>query len=296
MSFNLERPRDLEEALSLMSCADERKRVLAGGTDLIPRLRNRSMHPQTIIDLSLLKRELSFISLDEGTLRIGALTTHDDISSSDVIKNSVPVLAQACKVVGSPQIRNRGTVGGNIANASPVGDAATALLALEARLQLVSEGSARDVKLEEFLVGPGKTTLASNEIISEIIIPSCLISSKGSFKKLGNRNALIIAIASVATTVDCRGKCRIAFGALAPRPVRASALEKALNEERIRDWNRLRNSIWPSVKPISDVRASAEYRKQMAVNLAYMSLVELGVLEYDKDMARTVFFHGENGK
>lgn len=277
--FEVRRPGTLAEAMNFLKDADEQIQVIAGGTDLIPRLKKGLHPPKTILDLSLLKPELSYIRLEGNNLCIGALTTHDEVCRSELVKETVPVLAQACRVVGCQQIRNRGTLGGNIANASPAGDTLPPLLTLDSGVKLVSSRGIRAMPLEEFFLAPGKTRLERDEIISEVYIPASSLKSRGTFKKLGIRNALTISVASVAVTIDPEGKWRIAYGALAPRPVRARELERAINEERVREWGELQEFVHTVVQPISDVRASADYRREMAVNLTYMSLFELNLVK-----------------
>jgi CO/xanthine dehydrogenase FAD-binding subunit len=220
------KPLNLRQAIELLT-AEPGCRPIAGGTDLIPRLR-QSGGSATLLDLSALRAELDYIRLEEDALCLGAMATHDRVCSSQLVGERLPVLAQACRQVGSPQIRNRGTIGGNIANASPAADSLPALLALEAKLVLSGREGSRLVPLDDFLLGPGHTQLAAGELISQIRIPTGLLDSRGSFIKLGLRNALTISVASVAVTVDGGGKCRVAYGALAPRAVRGRALEEAL--------------------------------------------------------------------
>lgn len=270
----VKRAANLAEALVMLNDGTK-ARILAGGTDLIPRLKDGLALPGPVVDISSLQQELSYIRQQDGMICIGALTTHAAICDSKLAREYIPVLAQACRTVGSLQIRNRASIGGNIANASPAGDTLPALLALDAGLKLVSPGYTRQVQLEDFLIGPGKTLLADGEIISEIYIPAHSINSKGLFTKFGSRNALIISLASVAVLCDQAGKWRVAYGALSARPIRAYRLEKALNEQKVKVYDELKEIIAPIVEPISDIRASADYRRELAVNLTYISLKEL---------------------
>jgi CO/xanthine dehydrogenase FAD-binding subunit len=244
-------------------------------------MRDHILEPDRIIDISALEQELSYQKLEKGIIRIGTLSTHADLSRSELILEWIPALAQACRTIGSQPIRNRGTIGGNIANGSPAADVVPVLVALDATVKLVSIETEREIRLDEFIVSPGRTALKKNEIISEICIPIGEQSYEGLFKKHGERNALVIATASVAVLVgDKDKKVRVAYGALSASPLRARELEKLLNEEGVREWGAIKKVIEETVKPISDIRASAEYRMEIACNLTYMSLVELGILEY----------------
>lgn len=279
--LELVRPEDVNQTLEILSQSSANTVCLAGGTDLIPRMRDHILEPDRIIDISALEQELSYQKLEKGIIRIGTLCTHADLSRSELILEWIPALAQACRTIGSQPIRNRGTIGGNIANGSPAADVVPVLVALDASLKLESAESEREVRLDEFIVSPGKTVLNRDEIISEICIPIGDQSYEGLFKKHGERNALVIATASVAVLVgDNDKKIRVAYGALSARPLRAKELEKILNIDGVREWGAIKKVIEETVKPISDIRASAEYRMEIACNLTYMSLVELGILEY----------------
>ena len=274
-ALSVERPGTLREALQCLAEAAPCPKVLAGGTDLLVKIRNGLDPGGMLLDISSLNHDLNYIDWDGSVLRIGALTTHDEISRSEPVRRQVPVLAQSCRMVGSPQIRNRGTLAGNIVNASPAGDSLPALLAVDAAVKLSKKGASREIKLIDFLVGPGRTLLAGDELLTEIIIPAGPGVSRGVYHKMGSRNALTIAVASVAVVTGVSGDVHIAYGALASKAIRALALEQAIKEKGLSDWNRLSNIIRSTVQPISDQRASAGYRREMAVNLTYMALAAL---------------------
>lgn len=276
--LKLYRPKTIEDILNFIKEGTDNITVIAGGTDIVPKLRAGTFHTDTIVDISLLKNELSCIRQVDYGLRLGALVTHDQISRSGLVQKLVPVLAQACQVVGSQQVRNVGTLGGNIANASPAADTVPVLLALDARVKLVSSRGERTVFLDDIMVGPGRTEIMLDEILTEIIIPDNSLMSTGIFRKLGIRNALNIAIASVAIIIDRVGNGRVAYGSLGPRAIRAVDVENNLNADPIKSWEGLPQIIRDTVQPISDVRATAKYRSDMAVNLTYMSLHELNLI------------------
>ena len=279
-SIEIERPLTLGDALKLLKKLKNEYsfQIIAGGTDVIPKIRFSNEKPLILIDISLLKNELDYIKEEKGLLKIGAMSTHSKICQASCITNRLPVLAQACQQIGSTQIRNRGTIGGNLVNASPAGDTLPVLAALDAKVKLVNSEKTREIGLDEFFIGPGKTSLGQDEILSEIIISLDDNPIKGIYKKLGSRNALTIAIASVALIERSRKQKSVAYGALAPTPIRAYELENELNKDTMPPWQELKDIIFKSVNPISDVRASGYYRKEMAANLTYMCLKELDII------------------
>lgn len=264
-------PTELEQALKLLSELKEECTVIAGGTDLVPALRTgRISLPEGfhIIDISAIQ-ELDYIITDDGMVRIGAITRVSDIGESPVVKEDVPILADAASQLGSLQVRNLGTIGGNLCNASPAADTAPPLLALDAKVNVMGISGQRLVPLAEFFTGPGETILALGEVLAEVQIP--ITEAAGScFIKLGRRNAFTLSIVSVATLVKVKDgifvDVRIALGAVAPTPIRASQAEEYLigkeTSEQVIDKGA--KVVASEVKPISDVRASAEYRRDMS--------------------------------
>ncbi len=272
----------IEEALTTLATSPTEYRMLAGGTDVLPRFRDNLIKEDKILDLTLLKAELGFITMDEtGALHIGAMATHQEIVENEIIKEHFSVLQDACRTVGSIQIKNRGTIGGNIMNASPAGDALPVLIAADAEVILISVGGERRMLLEDFLLGPGKTAIKSDEILKEIVLPKVYhvsrsnVKYEGQYRKLGGRKALTISIASVAVLKDHENKIRVAYGALSPRIQRASAVEDYVNSAAELDMDSLYQVVEKCVNPLSDVRASAEYRKKVAANLTRMILMQM---------------------
>lgn len=272
----------IEEALTTLSTFPKEYRMLAGGTDVLPRFRDNLIKEEKILDLTPLKKELGFITMDEtGALRIGSLATHQEIVENVIIGEHFSVLQDACRTVGSVQIKNRGSVGGNIMNASPAGDALPVLIAADAEVILISVNGERRMLLANFMLGPGKTALESHEMLKEIVVPKIYHTSRshvkyeGHYRKLGGRKALTISIASVAVLSDYENKIRIAYGALSPRIMRASAVEDYVNSSTELDMDRLYQVVEKCVNPLSDVRASAEYRKKVAANLTRMILKQM---------------------
>ncbi|MBA7630739.1 Carbon monoxide dehydrogenase medium chain [subsurface metagenome] len=266
------RPIALEQALKLLSELKEGCKIIAGGTDLVPAARRGRMSSSGhihIIDISSIKA-LDYIIKEDDMIRIGAVTKLSEVGASTVVKEHVPILANAASQMGSLQVRNLGTIGGNLCNASPAADTAPPLLALDARVNIRGIDKQRLVPLKEFFAGPGETILASGEILAEVQIPITEPAAGSCFIKLGRRNAFTLSIVSVATLVKVKDgifdDVRIALGAVAPTPIRASKAEeyltgKKVSEQVIDDGAKV---VTSEVKPISDVRASARYRKDMS--------------------------------
>ncbi len=281
--LNYHRAETLQEALQLLEELKGDVKILAAGTDLVVRLKSNMVKENNILDISYVK-DLKGIFTEGDEIHILPLTTHTDIMESDIIRKYGMVLLDACKSVGSPQIRNRGTIGGNVSNASPAGDTITALFAQEAKLKLRSKNSERVISVEDFFTGPGKTVLKPDELLVDIFFPKMKENETGFFKKLGQRNALAIAVVNTAVKLSLSSdknrfnNAIVAFGAVAPTVVRAKNIEKALTDDVIDSPKKLRyiaQLAWRDVSPISDVRASLKYRQDMSINILYEGLLEL---------------------
>ncbi len=265
MSLELFRPRSLEEACMLLM-EREGVRPLAGGTDLLSRRERGIPLPPALVSLAGLGLE-GVREAEAGTIRIGALTTHAAIARSSYFCALYPVLAEACAGVGSPQIRNMGSLGGNLCHASPAADAATALLALGARLEIAGPGGVRMLPVEEFFLEPGRTALAKGEILSGIILSAPAPHS--AYLKLGRRKAMEIAVVGVAAVLEMEGalvkECRIGLAAVAPTPLRARQAEDLLRgcEPTAEAVERAASAAAAECSPLSDHRASADYRRAM---------------------------------
>ena len=224
-------PQSLTAALELLAKSDGRLRPLAGGTDIVPAMGKGELKAEGLVDLSKLP-DIRRISIDGSNLKIGSLTTFAQIEASSLIRAKVSLLAEAAAAVGSPQIRNSGTVGGNIANASPAADTVTALVTLDAVARLDSLRGPRNVLVSELLCGAGKTNIHPQEIITEITFRIPPIGSKTGFIKLGRRKALSIARMNLAIIVTLdEGKisfARVGLGAVGPNPRRYIVLENSL--------------------------------------------------------------------
>jgi carbon-monoxide dehydrogenase medium subunit len=215
-------------------------------------------------------KELNYIKKEDDEIRIGALTHLSAIEESELVREYAPCLVEAVGQMGSLQIRHQGTIGGNLCNASPAADTAPPLLILGAKALLKSEGRQRVVLLDRFFLGPGKTILDPGEIMAEIQIPVPEAEGRFGHEKLGRRNAFTLSIVSVAAWAKVEREIfqgiRIALGAVAPVPLRAWQTEKFLIGKKAiaENINAGMEMIIREVQPISDVRASADYRRDMS--------------------------------
>ncbi len=271
-------PKTLSEALDALKKQKEKGKIIAGGTDLVPRMRAGVVNPEQLIDLRLLG--LDDIKTEKDWIHIGAGVTHTEILESDLLREHFPALVEAASEIAGPPIRNRGTLGGNLVNASPAADMAAPLIVYDAVAVIENEKSERSVPLGDFFTGPGQTVLKPEEILTEIRVPVVPPRTAAIFIKLGKRKAMAIAVVSAAVrlTLAKDGKitqARIALGSVAPVPLRAAKAEKILEgqtptEELFADAGEKASD---ESSPISDLRASAEYRKKMVAVLTRRALV-----------------------
>jgi CO/xanthine dehydrogenase FAD-binding subunit len=267
--FNYLAPTTLDEALSLLAQHKGGAKVIAGGTDLIPKLKRREIRaPEYVIDLKGIPG-LDKIKPNGSSLTIGALATIGAVESSSQIQQKFAILAQAAQSMASPQVRNRGTIAGNICNAVPSADSAPALLTLGAKLKIISQKGERTVGIEGFFTGPNQTTLTDDEILAEIQLPAMPPNSQGVYLKLSPRRAMDLAMVGVAVVATIKnGVCQdihIALGAVAPTPIRAKKAEAILKGQKFDDAliEKAAKAAAGEAKPIDDHRASAEYRRDM---------------------------------
>ncbi len=265
------RPGSLDEALASRRAHPDYV-VLAGGTDLLVGA-TRKPDPPGVIDLFGLAPLCGITGEADGAIAIGAATTYAAILKSELITRELPSLAAAAREVGALQIQARGTLGGNIATSSPVGDTLPVLLALDAEIELVSEErGSRAVAYEQFLVGYRKTAMAGDEIITRVLVPPRPPAARHYWRKMGTRRAQSISkvmVAACAQLVGGRiGYVRIGLGAVADRPVRARAAEAALAglAPGPEAAARARAAVAGEIRPIDDVRSTAAYRLAAAQN------------------------------
>lgn len=267
------KPKTLDEAVAWLSAREAR--ILSGGTDFYPALGDRVVR-DAIVDVSGL-RELRGISTENDSIRIGGLTTW-----SEIIRAPLPrcfdVLKEAAREVGSVQIQNRGTVAGNLCNASPAADGVPPLLILDAEVELVSDAGVRRMPLADFMVGNRKTQRKANEILTAVFIPRGLDNAVSTFVKLGARRYLVISISMVAALVQFENRkvveARVAVGSCSAVARRLPALEAELVGITVHDplGATVRPEHLASLSPIDDVRATAAYRIDASLRLVQRAL------------------------
>jgi len=264
--FDFVSPGTLEEACREL--VEGGGRLVAGGTDVIPQMLNGRFQAGRLVDLSRLCGLLSYIQTREEWIAIGALTTYTEIVESPLLQACAPALVQAAASVGCLQTRTRGTLGGNIGNASPAGDTLPPLLALDARVTLAGLGSERTVPLQALLHGPGQTAIEAGEVIREVLFKRLPDGVKSVFLKLGSRQGMAVSVVSMAVALglDADGRvslARLSLGAVAPAAMRVPAAEDLLLGQPL-DEAHIRAAAETASRfchPISDVRGTAEYRR-----------------------------------
>jgi carbon-monoxide dehydrogenase medium subunit len=269
--FAYARPATLGEASALLQEHGPEAAVLAGGTDLVVALRNGAIAPQVVVDVKHIAELTPDIGMDESRLTIGATTLMADVESDARVRATFSALADAAATVGSVQIRNRATVVGNICHASPAADTVPALLIYGAAVNISSARGARRIPLDEFLVGPGRTALERGELVTSIELPVRPPGHREAFAKVTRRRGVDLATVNLACMVDTRGRTQFAYGAVGPRAFLVSDESGVLADPDAPEATRERvlGDLLAHASPISDVRASREYREAM---LQVMSL------------------------
>lgn len=276
-NIDVVRPKSLEEAKELLSTG--RYRIVAGATDTSVMIKDGVIREGTLLDISCLD-ELKFIRENGNMVELGPLCTFSECLSSHILRRRAPLLIEAISRIGSPQVRNLGTVGGNIGTGSPAGDTIPPLYVLNAIITLESLKEKREVPIEKLFLGPKKTCIKPEEIITMIRFEGMTDRDLFFFKKLGLRNANAIAVVSVAALLRPKNggyDVRIALGSVAPTVVRAHKAERVLSEGPL-DEKKIRRAamaVVDDVRPITDVRGSAEYRKRAAMALLYQGLYDI---------------------
>lgn len=262
-------PRSIDEVLGLLARYGKEARIIAGGTDILIELERKVRQAAVLIDITRIPG-LDEITLDEnGWVHLGPLVTHNRAVASPLIVERAFPLARACWEVGAPQIRNRGTIAGNLITASPANDTITPLWAMDARVTLASVRGRRTLSFPEFFLGVRQTAMAEDEMLVDIAFPALRPNERGTFIKVALRRAQAISVVNVAAIVEWDGlvvrRARLAYGSVAPTIIRADKTEawlagKTLDEAVIRRAGEL---AMEAARPIDDIRATAEYRREM---------------------------------
>jgi carbon-monoxide dehydrogenase medium subunit len=277
--FDYHKPTSLEDALHRASTAPGSSVYLAGGTDVLVLIKQGKIRPQQVIDVKGIP-EINGIDISEDGCFIGALTTIRTLEKSQAVREELPILAQAASTLGSVQVRNRATIGGNLCNAAPSAETAPALLTLDAQVEIFGKSGRRILELTDFFRGPGLTVLAQGEILTRVKIPLFGTQRQGAvYYKLTTRRAMDIAFVGVAVLLELDGedritKARIALGAVAPTPVRVPTAEKTVEGTVLSDKiiEAAATQAAQACRPITDQRATDAYRTEMVHNLCKRGL------------------------
>jgi carbon-monoxide dehydrogenase medium subunit len=273
--FSYVRPATLGEALTLLERHGDRATLLAGGTDLVVELRNRTRRPEVVIDIKRVAEIQPAITNTGPSLTITAATAMTEVQDNEHVRAHFPALVEAAATVGSIQIRNRATLAGNICHASPAADTAPALLVYDATVHLASGRGARRIKLDEFFIGPRQTALQAGEIVTSIELPIPSERRAAKFARITRRRGVDLATISLCCLVEAGGRTRFAYGAVGPRPFVVTddtgvladpSASYSSKEEALR-------ALIAQASPISDVRASREYRAAMLLVMSRRALL-----------------------
>jgi carbon-monoxide dehydrogenase medium subunit len=265
--FDYHQPTTLKEAFSQMEKLKGRAKYIAGGTDILVRIKEKAIQPDALISLRGIKA-LKNIG-HNGGLSLGSMIPFRDLETDAVIARDYPALARAVSVLANPQVRNVATMGGNLCNAAPSADCAPPLIVMEATLKLQGPGGEREVPIDKFFTGPGENGKEAEEVLTQIHIPEKANHTGMAFLKVG-RVAQDIAVVNAAALLvmdkkKCR-ECRLAVGAVAPVPLRLKNVEKLLAGEELGPelLDRVSEMVEQAVSPITDVRSTEEYRRIMS--------------------------------
>lgn len=277
-AFGYVSAKDVGHAVALLGEHGAKAKILAGGTDLLVELKHVVHNPKIIVDVSRL-RELKDIAIVDDGLHIGALATHSDIMNSPIIRRMFPALVEAAHSIGAVQTRNLGTLGGNLVTCVPSMDSGPALIALDASVTVASSSGQQRMPLADLFVGPRKTSLKPGDLLIDIVIPKENLDKPAAFEKFGLRKGQALALVNAAASFWVGDKSvfvapRIALGAVAPTVIRARKAEAFLDgckisAEAMAEAGRIAAI---EAKPISDFRASADYRRDLVAVLVKRAL------------------------
>lgn len=277
-AFRYHRPSTVDAACALGRRLGASAAFLAGGTELIPDYQRGREQAADLISLGDIA-ELRGITMDGDTLRIGALTTIGELARSPVVANWLPALAEAAQSLGSPQVRSRATVGGNFCRAVSCADLPPAALIGDATLRIASTSGTRDIAAHQFFVASRRTVLVPGELLVEMRLPRPAARSGTAFERFGLRRGMALAVASVAARIEMEDSriagCAVALGAVSPTPMLVEEIVSLLRGRQPSDaaFARAARACATAARPISDVRGSAEFRREIITALAERALM-----------------------
>ncbi len=277
-------PRQLKEALEILSRYGDEIKVLAGGTDLLVNYNDHLYEVNGWLDLRMIKA-LQGIKIVKDKMIIGAMVTHKQLEESEEIKKYFPVLNHSAADIGSPQIRNRGTIGGNIVNASPAGDLLAPLMAYKAQFKVLSSQEEVLIDAAAFFIAPKRTVLKPEQLLVQVILPLPSERTYGSWIKISKRKALAIATINLALVVKMSKEnqrieeVRACLGSVAPTPVEITEIQEKMIDKR---WNELNfeqigRIVEEKIIPIDDIRGTRVYRQQVAKDIMISALEDIAV-------------------
>lgn len=265
--FEYLKPKTIEEVVDLLDVYGDKAKIIAGGTDLLVEMKMDKLHPAYLINIARVPA-LRYLTVEKG-LRIGALTTFRELEKSPAIRDRYTAVFEAAQSVSSVQIKQMGTIGGNLCHGSPAADSAPPLISFGAKIRVVNRGNERVLPLEELFTGPGKTILSPKEILSEVLVPESKKNMGSAFFKMARVSSDLSKV-SVAVVIErdeehCRD-IRIVLGAVAKIPLRIKGAEEVLRGKRLSEELIIKTGLRASeeIQPIDDIRSTAWYRREVS--------------------------------
>ena len=274
-NFRFLQPEDIPSVLKIKQDEQSRAHILAGGTNLISYIKIGQVKQGVLIDITRIS-DMKQVKEEEGKVSIGAGVTIKELIDNALVQRKLPGFWETLFLFANPLIRNKATIGGNLADASPIADTAPILLALDAEVVAESSGANRVIPLKDFFTGPGTTVLKGEEVVTRVMVP-CFASSKVKMLKMGLRNGTACSVTSVAVRLDIDGavkEARVALGGVAPTPMRSKSCEEKLSSMELnrKTIEAAAGAVLQDICPISDVRGTAEYRNGISVPMTRKAL------------------------
>ena len=279
--FEYAAPQKTDEAVALLSQHGDRAKVLAGGQSLVPLLNFRLARPEVLVDVNRVA-ELAYVRPLQSGVAIGALTRQHALERAEVIRTKLPIVAEACRLIGHLPIRHRGTLGGSLAHADPASELPAVMVALEAELTVTRRGGQRTLPADQFFTGMLTTALAPDELLTEVRVPGLPPRTGGAFIEIARRagDFALVGIAALVTLDDAGRvtRARLALCGAGPTPIRAREAERVLAGERpdARTLDEAAEQIAAATDPPSDIHASAAFRKKLARHVGRQA-IELAI-------------------